>query len=315
MSAGRIAVVGTGLIGRGWAIVFARAGYETALYDAAEGAVQRALEAIGHSLRDLEAMRLIDSAAAAAVHLRPCTRLEEALEGVAYAQESAPEERDLKRAVFEAMDRAAPPDAVLGSSCSAMPGSTFLGGLPGAGRCLIAHPANPPYLLPVVELVPTPETSAAALARCRALMEAVGQVPVTLRKEVPGFVMNRMQIAAVNEAMSLVADGVMDPDDVDRTMRYSIGMRWAFMGPFETMELNAAGGFEDYATRYRAGYETVGRDLRVGEPWDQGAIEAIEAARRARLPKAEVPARHAWRDRRLMALLRHLKEADRELGA
>jgi 3-hydroxyacyl-CoA dehydrogenase len=315
MSAGRIAIVGTGLIGRGWAIVFARAGYETALYDAAEGAVQRALEAIGHSLRDLEAMRLIDSAAAAAAHLRPCTRLEEALEGVAYAQESAPEERDLKRAVFEAMDRAAPPDAVLGSSCSAMPGSTFLGGLPGAGRCLIAHPANPPYLLPVVELVPTPETSAAALARCRALMEAVGQVPVTLRKEVPGFVMNRMQIAAVNEAMSLVAGGVMDPDDVDRTMRYSIGMRWAFMGPFETMELNAAGGFEDYATRYRAGYETVGRDLRVGEPWDQGAIEAIEAARRARLPKAQVPNRHAWRDRRLMALLRHLKDADRELGA
>lgn len=309
-----IALIGTGLIGRGWAVVFARAGFETVLFDVRPDAVEAALVAIPDALDDLERFGLIDQAAAAKSRLHAAATLEEAVDGALYAQESVPEDRDLKHAVFEALDRAAPQDAVLGSSCSAMPGSTFLAGLPGAARCLIAHPANPPHLMPVVELVPTPDTSADALARCRALMSEVGQVPVTLKKEVPGFVMNRMQIAAVNEAMALVAADVMDPEDIDRTMRHSIGMRWSFMGPFETMELNAPGGFKDYATRYRAGYETVGRDLRVDAPWDEQAIERIEASFRAVRPRAGVPARHVWRDRRLMALLRHIKDTDATIG-
>jgi L-gulonate 3-dehydrogenase len=310
----RVAIIGSGLIGRGWAIVFARAGYEAALYDAGEGVVERAQKAIGVSLGDLERAGLIGSASEVGARLRPCATLAAALEGAVYAQESVPEDRALKRQVFAAMDRTAAPATVLGSSCSAIPGSEFLAGLPGSARCLIAHPANPPYLMPLVELVPTPWTSAETVAACRALMAAAGQVPVLLKKEVPGFVMNRMQIAAVNEAMALVAADVMEPDDIDKTMRYSIGMRWSFMGPFETMELNAPGGFQDYATRYRAGYESVGRDLRVAEPWDDLAIERIEAARRALLPRERVPERHAWRDRRLMALLRHIAEVDDEFG-
>src|SRR3546814_3680684 len=108
------------------------------------------------------------------------------------------------------MDAAAEPNVVLGSSCSAMPGTLFLEQIPGRERCLIAHPANPPYLMPVVELVPTPWTSPTAIESCRSLMEDVGQVPVLLKKEVEGFVMNRMQAAVVNEAMHLVADGVID---------------------------------------------------------------------------------------------------------
>jgi L-gulonate 3-dehydrogenase len=311
---GRVAVVGTGLIGRGWAVVFARAGYEAALYDAAPGAVDGTLRAIDAGLADLERTGLVGSAAEVRARLRPCASLEEALDGAVYAQESVPEDRDIKARVFAAMDAAAAPGAVLGSSCSAMPGSTFLADVPGRARCLIAHPANPPHLLQVVELVPTPWTSPEALRACRALMAEVGQVPVLLKKEIPGFVMNRLQAAVVNEAMHLVAAGVMDPDDIDRTMRYSIGMRWSFMGPFETMDLNAPDGFKDYATRYGASYEAIGRDLRVAEPWDAGAVEAIEAARRARVPKGAVGERHAWRDRRLMALRAHMAQADDETG-
>ena len=309
-----VAIVGSGLIGRGWAIVFARAGYETRLFDSDAGALARAQRDIDGSLRDLESARLIRSAVEVGRHLRPCRTLAEALDGAVYAQESVPENRDIKHRVFTEMDALAGPEAVLGSSCSAIPGSRFLADQPGRARCLIAHPANPPHLLPVVELVPTPWTAAASLERCRALMDEVGQVPVVLHKEIDGFVMNRMQAAVVNEAMALVAAGVMDPEDIDKTMRFSIGMRWSFMGPFETMELNAPAGFLDYARRYGASYAAIGRDLKVAEPWSEEAMQRIEAARRARLPKERVGDRQAWRDRYLMALRGLMARADDEPG-
>jgi 3-hydroxyacyl-CoA dehydrogenase len=97
-------------------------------------------------------------------------------------------------------------------------------------------------------------------------------------------------------------------------MRYSLGLRWSFMGPFETMDLNAPGGFSDYAARYGESYAAMGRALRVAEPWDAAAVAAIESACRRLVPKAEVGDRQAWRDRRLMALLRHIADSDRNLG-
>jgi 3-hydroxyacyl-CoA dehydrogenase len=145
-------------------------------------------------------------------------------------------------------------------------------------------------------------------------MDEVGQVPVVLHKEIDGFVMNRMQAAVVNEAMALVAAGVMDPEDIDKTMRFSLGMRWSFMGPFETMELNAPAGFLDYARRYGASYAAIGRDLKVAEPWSEEAMQRIETARRARLPRERVGDRQAWRDRYLMALLGLMARADDEPG-
>ncbi len=311
----RTAIFGTGLIGRGWAIIFARAGHEAALYDPVAGAVDQALASIEGSLADLARAGLIDETPAAVMaRVRPCASLAEALEGAVYAQESAPEDADIKRQAFLDMDALAAPGTVLCSSCSAIPGSVFLEDVPGRGRCLIAHPANPPYLMPVVELIPTPWTTAEATEACRALMEEVGQVPVLLKKEIAGFVMNRMQTAVINEAIHLVSAGVMSPADIDKTMRYSIGMRWSFMGPFETMDMNAPGGFKDYATRYGGSYRAMGHDLRVTEDWDPDTIDEIEAARRAQVPKEEVGARQAWRDRRLMALLAHMRDADREIG-
>lgn len=310
----RIALIGAGLIGRGWAAVFARAGHEVALHDATPGAVERAMAAIGTSLDDLEAAGLIPSAGTARARLRPAASLEEALDGAAFAQESVTENADVKRGVFMAMDRAAPSDAVLASSCSAIPGSVFLEAVPGRHRCLIAHPANPPHLMPVVELVPTPWTSAQATEACRVLMAEVGQIPVLVRKEVDGFVMNRLQAGVINEAVSLVARGVISPEDLDKVMRHSLGLRWSFMGPFETMDLNAPEGFADYAARYSGGYRTMGEQLRVADPWDDDAIAAIGAARRAALPPEDVTERHRWRDRRLMALLRHVRDSDETIG-
>jgi 3-hydroxyacyl-CoA dehydrogenase len=137
---------------------------------------------------------------------------------------------------------------------------------------------------------------------------------VLVRKEIPGFVMNRLQTGVVNEAVQLVQMGVMSPADIDKVMRFSLGLRWSFMGPFETMDLNAPDGFLDYATRYGPSYEAMGRALMVAAPWSPAAIAAIEAGRRREVPKDKVGARQAWRDRRLMALLKHIADSDREFG-
>ncbi len=145
-------------------------------------------------------------------------------------------------------------------------------------------------------------------------MEEVGQVPVLLNREIDGFVMNRLQAGVVNEAVHLVASGVMSPEDVDKTMRYSLGLRWSFMGPFETMDLNAPDGFKDYATRYHRSYESLGADLQVAERWNAAVIDRIEATRRKAVPRQQVAERQAWRDRRLMALLAHIATSDRKFG-
>jgi 3-hydroxyacyl-CoA dehydrogenase len=216
----------------------------------------------------------------------------------------------VKRDTHRRIEAAAPAEAVVGSSASALPGSRIFEGLARAARCLVAHPANPPHLLPVVELVPGPATAPEAIASARALMEACGQVPVTLKREIEGFVMNRLQAGVVNEAMSLVAGGVIDPEELDAVMKHSLGLRWSFMGPFETMDLNAPSGFLDYARRYGETYRRLGEQLEVDEPWDEQAARAVESARRARVPAGSLAARQAWRDRRLMALAAHKRQME-----
>jgi L-gulonate 3-dehydrogenase len=311
---GRIGIVGSGFIGRAWAIVFARAGYEARLYDAVDGAAPRALAAIDDSLADLVRAGLIDEAAPVRQKISACTSIPEAVDDAIHVQESVWEQRDLKTKVFAEMDAAAGPDTVLASSSSAIPASEYTADLKGRGRCLVAHPGNPPYLLPVVELVPSPWTSPEVMDRTHRLFEEVGQVPVRLNREIPGFVMNRLQAGVVCEAMSLVGGGVISPADLDKVMRHSLGLRWSFMGPFETMDLNAPNGFQDYLDRYRIPYQKMGAELGVAEPWTKEASDAVLAARNAKTPRAGLPDRRRWRDRRLMALRKHIKQSDREIG-
>jgi len=309
----RIAIVGSGLIGRSWAIVFARAGRDVALYDRDPGQVDAALGIVDGSLRDLEAQGLIGSAAETRGRMRPAASLAQALDGAAYVQESVPEDRALKHRVFAEMDRLAAPETILASSCSAIPGSQFLD-LPGRARCLIAHPVSPPYLVPLVELVPTPWTAPGTVEATLSLMEEVGQTPIVVHKEINGFVLNRLQAAVINEAMHLIDDGVVAPDDLDKTMRDGLGLRWAFMGPFETMDLNSDRGFEGYTGQYGASYQTMGAGLQVARPWSGEALARINQDRRARVPAERIAERQAWRDRRLMALLRHKAQADEDIG-
>jgi 3-hydroxyacyl-CoA dehydrogenase len=304
----RIAVVGAGLIGRAWAMVFARAGHPVRLWDPVEGVAAAALGLIAERLADLrEAGLVAEPPEAIAARIAAADSLEACLDGAAHVQEQGPERVEVKRDLFARMDALAPPGTVLASSTCGIPASAFTEALPGRDRCLVAHPVNPPYLVPLVELVGAPWTDPAVVARTRALMQAAGQVPVTARKETRGFVLNRLQAALVAEAFRMVRDGVMSPEDVDACVRDGLGLRWAFMGPFETIDLNAPGGVADYAGRYAA---LLGAITAEQPPYDFDAatVAAVDATRRAALPAEELPARSTWRDRRLMALLAHRRE-------
>ncbi len=307
----RIAVVGAGLIGRAWAMVFARAGCSVALWDKLPGVAEAAMEQIRARLGDLRAAGLVEEAPdAIAARVEPVATLEACLADVVHVQEQGPERVEVKRELFAALDELSAPDAVLASSTSGIPASAFTEALPGRARCLVAHPVNPPYLVPLVELVGAPWTSPDAVARTRALMDRVGQVPVTAMKETRGFVLNRMQAALVAEAFRLVRDGVMSVEDVDACVRDGLGLRWSFMGPFETIDLNAPGGVADYAARFGP---LLGAITAEQEPYDFDAatVDKVAKERRAALPLEGIEQRSAWRDRRLMALLAHKRGQER----
>ncbi|MGC8523726.1 MAG: 3-hydroxyacyl-CoA dehydrogenase [Acidibrevibacterium sp.] len=301
----RVAVIGAGLIGRSWAIVFARAGFAVALWDAVPAAIPAARGFIAARLPELAEVGLLaDPPAKVLARITLAPSLAEALAGAEYVQENGPERVEAKADLFAEMDRLAAPDAILASSTSGIPASQFTGNLAGRGRCLVAHPVNPPYLVPVVELCPAPWTDPAVVARARALMEAAGQVPATVNREVTGFVLNRLQMALLGEAFRLVRDGVVSEEDLDATIKHGLGLRWSFMGPFETIDLNAPGGLADYVARYGGLYTQIEREM---TPCDltPDLVARLAAPRRAALPLAEHPARQAWRDRRLMALGAH----------
>ena len=299
------AIVGSGLIGRAWAVVFARAGWQVRLFDAVSSQLVTARELIGQSLVDQEAAGLLTDAQGALARITACTSLSQALIDAAWVQENLPEAVELKRTTFAELDRLSASDAILASSTSAIVASQFTADLAGRERCLVAHPVNPPHLVPVVELCGSPWTSEATLARARATMESLGQVPVLVRREIEGFVLNRLQGALLTEAMRLVADGVISPDDLDKTMRDGLGMRWSFMGPFETIELNAPGGVADYCARYSGFYRRLAGDPAPATVWEEQSAAVVTEAIGAPLTASQRDQRTAWRDRRLLALRRH----------
>jgi len=301
----KIAIIGAGLIGRAWAMVFARAGHPVALYDADPGALAANLAAIDASLADLASAGLIDEPPAAVrERISAAATLEEALRNAVYGQENIRETLEAKRDIFAVMDRLAGPDCVLASSTSTIPASAFTAALAGRARCLVVHPVNPPHLVPLVELSPAPWTSPETVERARALQTAVGQVPILVRKEIQGFILNRLQAALLNEALALYADGYASAEDIDKTVRDGLGLRWSFMGPFETIDLNAPGGVADYAARYGRVIQEQVATQRPRE-WAPEVIGRLEAERRETLAAPDLAGRERWRDRRLMALVAH----------
>ncbi|MGO2393076.1 MAG: 3-hydroxyacyl-CoA dehydrogenase [Halomonas sp.] len=301
----KIGIVGAGLIGRAWAIVFARAGFLVSVYDVNANALVNAGDAIRQSLNDLQQAELVADVDQIMARIRFDADLTSAMQGVEYVQECGPENVEGKKTIYRELEAVVATGTVLASSTSGIAASQFSERLQHPERCLVAHPVNPPYLIPLVEIVPTPQTSEDVTTTTLQLMEAAQQVPILVRKEIEGFVLNRLQGALLNEALRLFRDGYVSAEDLDKTVKHGLGLRWSFMGPFETIDLNAPAGIEDYASRYGPLYHQVDQQRGQENPWDASTLKIVGEERRALLPRAELAARHEWRDRRLMSLIAH----------
>jgi 3-hydroxyacyl-CoA dehydrogenase len=284
----KVAIAGAGSIGVAWAIVFARAGHEVALYEPDDARRSEVTARLGVPVHD---------------------SLEDAVAGAELVLECAPEDLAVKRALFSRLAELT--EAPLASSSSALTASQFA---PGIARALVAHPANPPHILRIVELVPAPFTDPAVVDRVEALLAGVGMSPVRVRREIEGFVYNRLQGALLREAYCLVRDGVADVDDVDRVVREGLGRRWAVIGPFETADLNTRGGIEAHARRLGPAYERMGAERGQHDPWTPELVAHVTAERRRRLPLESWDERVAWRDRVMQAVAAALDDGDDSPG-
>jgi L-gulonate 3-dehydrogenase len=305
MTIARITCVGAGTVGRAWAVVFASAGHHVTLFDESRSVSDDAVRWIHETMMSLEAGEFIESAAEAASRVAVSTDLGSSLQDAEYVQESVSENREVKRAVFGELGRWSRPSAILASSTSGLPGRLFMDEVVNRERALVAHPVNPPHLIPLVELSPTPWTSENTLRRAEAFLRRVGQEPICLRKEISGFIVNRLQMALIGEALHLVGGGYCSPEDLDKAVRFGLGRRWAFMGPFETGHLNATGGYLEYMSKFRGGMQELLRDLKVNPPWDEDLIRHIDTECQRTTPTRDVSDRQRWRDEQLMALRKH----------
>ena len=309
-----IAVVGAGLVGAGWAIVFARAGHPVRIYDSQAGVRAKVLDGIRANARDLKSFDLIDDVDALMARITVHDDLGAAVDGVSYVQESVFESIPVKTPVYAALDTLVAKDVPIGSSSSGIPASQFTEGCKTRARMLIAHPVNPPYLVPLVELVPAPWTSPAAVDQVHALMTAVDQEPIRVNHEVEGFILNRLQGALLSEAWALAREGAASVADIDKTVSAGLGLRWAFMGPFETIDLNAPKGVADYAARLGKLFHGIAASRSNPQPWDAPLVTKVEKERREDLAADKIDDRRAWRDRRLMALAVHKAKAAKQFG-
>jgi L-gulonate 3-dehydrogenase len=308
----KIAVIGAGLIGCAWASVFARAGHTVTLYDIDASAKASARDTVKAGLVKQHAFGLIaEDPDVVIARVNVADSLEQALRGADFVQENVRETVEAKKAIYAEFDKLAGPDTLFASSTSGIPASSFTEELAARRRCFVGHPINPPSVVPLVELVPAPWTDPAVIERARAIYARAGQVPIVVKRELQGFIVNRLQGALLAEAFRLVEDGYVSGSDIDKAVKDGLGLRWSFMGPMETIDLNAPGGIRDYCARYGPLYYDIAIQA-TPRQWTDSLVSRLEQERLAELSADKRQARQAWRDQRLMSLAAHKRAAPSE---
>ena len=301
-----VAVIGAGVIGSSWAALFAAHGLKVVVNDPRpdiQDVVHADLQKIAPTLR---ALGLPADGLERQLSFEPV--LERAVADVDLVQENGPERIEFKQALWVRIERAAPPHAQLLSSSSAKTATEQSRDMTDAGRLLVGHPFNPPHLIPLVEVVPGERTDPAAVARAVAFYRSVGKVPMVLRKEIPGFVANRLQRAIFRESCYLVQQGVVSADELDDIVTQSVGLRWAVNGPFSSFHMGGGpGGFEAFFKQFAPGMGAAWQNMAPITLDDdlQKLIIEQAAASFGRPPFEEM---ERTRDDKQVALLRALRQ-------
>lgn len=297
---GPVAVLGAGTIGAGWAAFFALSGLEVRVFDTspqASAAVARMVE------RARPVMGALGLLSPSVTEPHVTQDVAEAVAGVTHIQEALPEHLQLKREVYAKVEAHAPHDALFTSSSSGIRPSLLQESLQHPERFLVVHPCNPPYLMPLVEIVGGEHTAPEAIAAARAFYEQLGKKTIVLRREVTGHLVNRLQAALWREAVHLVAEGVVSVEDADLAVTAGLGARWGVCGPHEIFHLSGGDqGMQGFLERLGPAIESWWADL--GEPvLDEATcrllVEGMREAAHGRTPTAMAEAR----DRRMLAML------------
>lgn len=304
----KVAVVGTGTIGCGWATFFALKGQETRLFDQQQESLERADARIRENLNTLVGLGELKESEIPAIleNVKICASMEEALDGVDYVQESIYENYDAKKALFSQLDELLPENVVIATSSSGLLMTeiqTAVKRFPG--RCLIGHPINPVFLVPLVEIVPGKQTDPAAMARAKEFYDSLGKVSVTLKKEVPGYLENRLTAALYREAIDLVINDVASVEDVDKTIWAGPGLRYALMGPLLIYHLGGGQGGVRYFLHHLGDALTQWwSDMNTWTTVPEGAVEKLEAGIIESMHGSSIDDICAWRDKKLVELLK-----------
>src|SRR5512137_1881935 len=258
----KIACVGAGLIGQGWATLFSSEGFEVILQDVSESILEQSIRGIRSTLMFLEANNLLKQGRTDTVlgRIKTCTHIRDAVWEADYVQESVPDNYEIKKQVFQEMDGAAPSHAILASSSSGLLMTEIQKATKRPQRCVLVHPVLPVYLIPVVEIVGGEQTSRETVMATYHFMKELRKTPVLLNREVPGYIVNRLQAALLREAISLVDKDVASAEDVDKAFCMGIGLRDPIIGPF--LRIHLAGGgierfIENFSQSYRHRWETM----------------------------------------------------------
>ncbi|MCP4623664.1 MAG: 3-hydroxyacyl-CoA dehydrogenase family protein [bacterium] len=308
-----VTCVGSGLIGQGWATLFAAAGYSVTLQDLSDDKLANALEQVRSNLEHLaENGRLqTDTAAGAYKLIRTTLSLAEAVKDADFILESVPDKYDAKKPVFKEMDTLAQADTILASSSSGLLMTEIQTAVSRPERCVLVHPFLPVHLLPLVEVVGGEQTIPRTIEITCRLMEKIGKAPVRLNKEVSGYIVNRLQAAILREAMDLVAGGVASAEEVDQAFCTGMGMRDPFIGPLLRAHL-AGNGIENfvehYAESYRLRWESMATWNTISSEVRSKVASSVNEMPIIRDNSLE--AIKSWRDKMLIEILK----LDRTLG-
>lgn len=310
---GSVACVGGGTIGFSWAVLFAMHGMRVTIYDISDEVLSQADAELRSAYETLvqAGVMTAEAATAALERITTTTDLAAAVRDVDFVQESGPERYRIKREIYRDLDRLARPDAVLASSTSAMLMTEIQSATERPERCVVAHPYNPPHVVPCVEIVPGEATSAETVALARDFMARMGRVPVVASKECRGHIVNHMQAVLYREAMWLVGNGVATAAEIDLAFRTGPGLRLALMGPFMVGMLTSPGGLQETMVERKLDHsleddipsrverEAPPRTPEKAREWAQICVAQMEAE----LAGTDMEQIKKWRDAKLLQIL------------
>ena len=302
----KAAIIGGGVIGGGWAARFMLNGWDVAIVDPAPDAARKVEVVLESARRSLP--HLYEKSGLPAEGNCSFTSLADALQGADWIQESLPEKIELKRNMYAEIEKHAAKDAVIASSTSYLAPSLLQEGMVHPDRFLVAHPFNPVYLLPLVEIVPSPHTKPAAMELATRIMAEIGMKPLVMKREIDGFIANRLQEAIWREALWLVKDGFATTKEVDDAVRYSFGLRYAMIGPFDTSRMaGGEGGFAHFLSQFGPYLEAPFSKLMDVPKLDAALVKTISDQSDAQSGHHTIREMERIRDDNLVAILKVVK--------